>query len=200
VKLVAAHGISAATSVCDLGCGTGRDLGQLDLFSRRVGVDIQEGLVGYGRRLRPELDLRVGDLRTVRLEERFDVLICLGNSYAYLHHEHEQLAAWRTFTAHARPGTLLVIQTLLEPVESTSVRKGHLSTSLLEADISWEVGWESERRISTMRRDWHIDEPQHDLIERRVTSPEELASLAVGHGWAVPEADVPTGYFIAVHP
>lgn len=197
-RLAAAHAVSHTASLCDFGCGTGRDLGQLDGFSRRVGVDIQEGMISYGRRLRPDLDLKVGDLRTIRLEEKFDVLVCLGNSYAYLHHDHEQLNAWETFTAHARSETLLIIQTLLEPVEPTAVRTGRVDTAVLEADTSWEISWENDRRISTMRRTWHIDEPQNDVIERRVTTPEELTVFAVQHGWTVPELALPAGYFIAV--
>src|SRR5947208_576852 len=56
-------------SVLDLGCGTGRDL---ETFRTQfgwsgVGIDLQPQLVSYARAFRPELDVRVGDIRTVRL-------------------------------------------------------------------------------------------------------------------------------------
>src|SRR5690348_15460256 len=72
-ELIGRHCPEART-LLDFGCGTGRDL---DLLAQRlecIGVDLQPGLVDYARRIRPELDFRVGDMRTVRLGHTADVL------------------------------------------------------------------------------------------------------------------------------
>ncbi|WP_420488809.1 class I SAM-dependent methyltransferase [Kribbella italica] len=57
--------------VLDLGCGTGRHLAGLvaEFGVDAVGVDLQEQLVEYGRQ-RYGVDVRVGDMRSVRLGRR----------------------------------------------------------------------------------------------------------------------------------
>ena len=53
--------VTPAASILDVGCGYGRTLAQLaDLgYHRLVGVDTAAGMIARGRRLHPDLDLRV---------------------------------------------------------------------------------------------------------------------------------------------
>ncbi|WP_368860553.1 trans-aconitate 2-methyltransferase [Amycolatopsis magusensis] len=113
-RLIHDHG-TAGGSVLDLGCGTARDLAALTGSPDRVGVDLQPQLIEHARQQHPGLDLRVGDLRTVRLGRTFDMILCLGNSLAYLHDNDDIRAAFTTFAAHAHPGTVLIIITRSPP-------------------------------------------------------------------------------------
>ena len=47
--------------------------------------------------------MRTGDMRTVRLGTRMDVVTCMGNSLAYVHDNEEISQVFATFAAHARP-------------------------------------------------------------------------------------------------
>ena len=200
VRLVRRYGTPDAASVLDLGCGTGRDLAGLDGFSRRVGVDLQPRLIRHGQARAPEVELRAGDVRAVRLGESFDVILCVGNSFAYLHTDDEQHAAWRTFGAHAHGRTLLLIQTLVVPVPAGTSGRSRVTTATMDVETAWDVVWDERRGMSTMRRTWYLEKPETDIIERRVTPVEELACLAGEHGWRVVDEEMPAGWFAAVAP
>ncbi|MCZ1009812.1 class I SAM-dependent methyltransferase [Streptomyces lydicus] len=120
--LIESHRPDSGTLV-DFGCGTGRDLEILAKRFECIGVDLQPGMVHYSRQVRPELDIRIGDMRTVRLHRCMDVVTCLGNSLAYVHGDTEISQVFATFAAHARPGTLLVLCSPVAPPHP--VRAGH---------------------------------------------------------------------------
>ena len=178
-----------ARTLLDFGCGTGRDL---ELLAQRfdcVGVDLQPGLVGYARRTRPELDVRVGDMRTVRLGRTADVLVCLGNSLAYVHDNADVRAAFRTFAAHAHPDTLLVLCSAVAPIESPSTQQARVNTRLGASTVTISYQWDLRTQINTMRRHWVFDsgEECHDAIRRRVLGPCELELHALLAGFEVLE-------------
>lgn len=102
--------------VLDLGSGTGRMLGALvqELPAVRcTGVEWQPQLVEYAGQEYPEPVYHVADLRSVRLGQVFDLILCVGNTLAYLNPRRGDLTrACATFAAHARPGTLLVLDVM----------------------------------------------------------------------------------------
>jgi trans-aconitate methyltransferase len=75
-----------ADTVLDVGCGTGRTLRALcDTHGLTgVGVDVQRDLLAHAGR-HPRCQWIAADARTARLDEPFDVILCLGNTAAYMH-------------------------------------------------------------------------------------------------------------------
>lgn len=71
--------------VLDAGCGTGRIAIEL---ARRglavVGVDLDAVMLAQARAKAPHLDWRLGDLATIDLDQRFDVVLLAGNVMIYL--------------------------------------------------------------------------------------------------------------------
>jgi SAM-dependent methyltransferase len=64
----------------DAGCGTGRSTIALTAMGYDVvGVDVDETMLAVARADAPDLDWRLGDLATLDLEERFDVVLLAGN-------------------------------------------------------------------------------------------------------------------------
>lgn len=173
-----------ARTLLELGCGTGRDLEALAGRFACVGVDIQADLVAYARRVRPQLDIRVGDMRTLRLGATTDVLTCLGNSLAYVHDDADLIAVFQTFAAHATAGTLLIIATLTEPVLAAT-RTHRVDTAGLHAQVTISYAWDPDTGINTMLRRWHTDagEIHDDHIHRRVQSTDELDRYAEAAGF-----------------
>lgn len=177
----------AARTLLDFGCGTGRDL---ELLAQRfdcVGVDLQPRLADYARRTHPELDVRVGDMRTVRLGHTADVLTCLGNSLSYAHGNREVQAAFETFAAHAHRDTLLVLCSPVAPIESTSPQQARVETRLGTATVTIAHEWDLRTQINTMRRHWVFDsgEEANDTIRRRILGPRELELYATHAGFDV---------------
>ncbi|MFE9029068.1 class I SAM-dependent methyltransferase [Streptomyces iakyrus] len=176
-------------TLLDFGCGTGRDLELLAQHYDCIGVDLQPGLVDYARRTRPELDVRAGDMRTVRLGRTADVLACLGNSLAYVHDNQGIRSVFRTFAAHARPGTLLILCCPVAPTEGSGPQQVSVATRLGTASVTINYEWDLRTQINTVRRRWVLGsgEEAHDVIRRRVLAPRELDLYATLAGFDVVE-------------
>jgi SAM-dependent methyltransferase len=92
----------------DAGCGTGRVAIEL---ARRgvdvVGVDIDPARIETARAAAPDLDWRAGDIRSISLGRRFDLIVLAGNVAVFLERGTEG-AALRNLAAHLSPGGHLV--------------------------------------------------------------------------------------------
>lgn len=182
-RIIAEHA-PQARRLLDFGCGTGRDLGYLGTRFRCVGIDAQSSMVDYARRVRPSVDVRLGDMRDFRLGHGVDVVTCLGNSLAYVHEPGDLTAVFTTFAAHARPGTLLVISTQTAPIRAEP-RTHRVETADLHGEVTISYEWDEATRLNTMRREWRMDdgETSVDRIRRRVIIPDELAALFSAAGF-----------------
>ncbi|MFC7980679.1 SAM-dependent methyltransferase [Streptomyces sp. NPDC057336] len=141
-----------------------------------IGVEFQLGLVDYARRTRPGLDIRLGDMRTIRLDHTADVLTCLGNSLSYVYDNQDIQAVFRTFTAHARSGTLLVLCCSVAPIERDAPQEAEVETGSGTAHVTISYEWDLRAQMNTMWRHRMFDsgEETRDVIHRRVLGPREL--------------------------
>jgi SAM-dependent methyltransferase len=101
-------------SVLDLGCGTGGHA--LPLAARGydvAGVDLSEHMVAVAREKAAATDLAVelrrGDLRTVRLARRFDAVLMMFAVLGYQRTDDDVRSALATVREHLEPGGLLVL-------------------------------------------------------------------------------------------
>jgi SAM-dependent methyltransferase len=76
----------ATKNVLDLGCGIGRHAGKLyEIGGYSVtGVDQSENMLSQAQQRHPSCIFHCGDIRTVRLEQRFDVAIIMWTTFNYL--------------------------------------------------------------------------------------------------------------------
>ena len=184
--LIERHRPNAAT-LLDFGCGTGRDL---EILAKRFecgGVDLQPGMVDHARRTRPWLDIRTGDMRTIRLGKRVDAVTCLGNSLAYVHHNDEIGQVFATFAAHARPGSVLVLCSPVSPITRTDPTTAAIETPHGPARVTISYTWDLRTQINTMHRHWELPsgDQARDEIRRRVLFPRELERYASGAGFEI---------------
>jgi 2-polyprenyl-3-methyl-5-hydroxy-6-metoxy-1,4-benzoquinol methylase len=63
------------SSVLEVGCGDGRFIGLLSNVERRVGVDISEKAIRFGKAFHDEVDFVVTDVSNIR--ETFDVVVAI---------------------------------------------------------------------------------------------------------------------------
>jgi SAM-dependent methyltransferase len=182
-RLVAEHAPDART-LLDFGCGTGRDLAYLASHFECFGVDLQPQMVAYANRTRPQLDVRIGDMRGFRLGRRVDVITCLGNSLAYVHEPGDLAEVFATFAGHARPGTLLVLATQTAPIQAEP-RTHRVDTADLHGMVTISYEWDEDTQINTMRRSWQLDDgtSSQDRIRRRVMSVEEIRTRLMRVGF-----------------
>lgn len=105
-----------ATSVLDVGCGTG---GHLEWFARRyeqaVGIEASARMVEEATIARDGLLVLPGDMRTFALRERFDVVTCLFSAIGYMTSVADLERAVANMAAHLTPGGVLVVEGWVSP-------------------------------------------------------------------------------------
>jgi SAM-dependent methyltransferase len=198
-QLVTQHSPQART-LLDFGCGTGRDLEYLATRFDCVGVDVQPGMVTYAHRVRPQLDIRTGDMRTFRLGRTVDAITCLGNSLAYVHEPDNLAAVFATFAAHAQLGTLLVISTQTEPIQ-TAPKAHRVDTADLHGSVTISYEWDDAKQINTMRRAWRLDDGTRgeDCVRRRVMAEHELRARFAAASFEIAENNTSFDRYYIAH-
>jgi dTDP-3-amino-3,6-dideoxy-alpha-D-glucopyranose N,N-dimethyltransferase/dTDP-3-amino-3,4,6-trideoxy-alpha-D-glucopyranose N,N-dimethyltransferase/N-methyltransferase len=104
-----------AASLLDVACGTGAHLAHLRRWYDVAGVDVEPAMIGQAQGRLPEADLRVGDMRSLRLGRRFDAVICLFSSIGYMRSPDELALAVAAMAGHLAPGGVLVVDGWLRP-------------------------------------------------------------------------------------
>jgi SAM-dependent methyltransferase len=112
--------IHAPASILDLGCGTGRhDL----LFAKKgfriTGIDFSEGMIKQAIRKINESDLPAefqhGDIRSIRLNKTFDLVISLFAVMSYQTTNADFEAALSTARAHLEKGSFFIFDAWYGP-------------------------------------------------------------------------------------
>lgn len=95
-----------------LGAGAGGNDYTFKKHFKTTGVDISEGMLEIGRRLNPEVTYLYGDMRTMRLKERFDAVV-IPDSIGHMTTKGDLRQAILTAYTHLKPGGVLLIVTLI---------------------------------------------------------------------------------------
>jgi SAM-dependent methyltransferase len=176
-------------SLLDIGCGTGRDLAYLaERCPDCVGVDVQAPMIEHARRLRPHIDVRVDDMRTLRLDRTFEAIASLGIAIANLQGDDDVTAAFATFAAHAEPGTLLVLEALNAVTSAgggTLPRGFVIDTPQLRATADATYEFDRRHQLLSRRRVWDVadGEPVEDFVRFRTLAPLALDHRLAWHGF-----------------
>jgi trans-aconitate methyltransferase len=128
-----ADAVPHGASILDLGCGMGEPIGAY-LISRGfalTGVDSSPSLIELCRRRFPAHRWIAGDMRGLRLEQRFDGLIA-WHSFFHLAPEPQRLMFPR-FAAHLQPGGMLMFTSGPAAAETTGSWQGE---ALYEASLA----------------------------------------------------------------
>lgn len=100
-------------SILDIGCGTGKILSRLaERGDVCTGIDISQPMVDYTILLYPALKVLQGDMRNFDLNEKFDVVLCVGSTFTSNLSNADVHASLANFHKHSRPGGLLVLSLL----------------------------------------------------------------------------------------
>ncbi|HLX78199.1 MAG TPA: methyltransferase domain-containing protein [Acidimicrobiales bacterium] len=124
--------LPGASSLLDVGCGTGGHLRYLSDRYNVVGVDIDEGMLAEARRHLPTATLIEGDMRNFELGRTFDAVVCLFSSIGYMADRDELRKAIRAMVDHLRPGGVLVVDGWVRPDKWRDSTSLHLDTASAE--------------------------------------------------------------------
>lgn len=119
-RLIGQHQPQART-ILDLGCGTGRHDQLLTRHGYELtGVDQSaEMLAVAATNAHPTLNFLQGDIRSIRLEKTFDVVISLFHVVSYQTSNEELAAVMATARAHLKPGGIFIFDCWYGPAVLT---------------------------------------------------------------------------------
>ncbi len=95
-------------TLLELGAGGGHTLSHLSDEFAAVAVDVSPAMIELSKTLNRGVEHHVGDMRSVRLRQRFDVVLA-HDAIDYMQNEDDLRAAFATAAAHLRPGGLFLV-------------------------------------------------------------------------------------------
>lgn len=187
--------------VLDLACGSG--LVTIPVAETGVavtGVDLSAPMLAHARKKSAHLPVEwvEGDMRTVRLERSFRLVIITGNAFQAMINRSDQEALLATVAAHLEPEGLFVFGTRNprrdDLVTTTAEEKWLIYTSVEGhiVSLSGTQEWEPIAQVmhwTSYRRWWQNGQEQCKVtrIATRYTFPQELLALLHYNGFAVQE-------------
>jgi len=146
--------------VLETACGTGLYLEWLPRFGfYAAGYDLSPEMVQYTRerldRLEygPEVaDVFLGDMRTIRFEDKFDAAMSFVNSVGYLTSDEDIISHFKVTADALNPGCLYIIEVGLRcddfANEATDDETWHVSRDGIEIDSTWRPqDYDEENKI-----------------------------------------------------
>ena len=94
--------------VLELGVGGGSNLHHMTRDFNFTAVDLSEKMLAHSIRLNPDVEHHVGDMRSVRLGRKFDVVM-IGDALAYLTTEADLTDTFATARSHLEHGGVFVL-------------------------------------------------------------------------------------------
>lgn len=182
VRIFSKYLATMPSSILDIGCGTGSDLGFLvRSYPDCWGIDYYQDMVAFARKHYPLVHFEVGDMRSIRLERTFDVILCLGSAFSYALTNDDIEKVLHTFSAHAHPGTLVILDIwnamsfvgnkvfeVIPPIQLNTANFSATGTSVYSFD--------RKRQLLVRHRLWKISgQPDvEDFCQYRLLFPAEL--------------------------
>ncbi len=115
LDLLERYGPPLGDQLLDIGCGTGNHVALLADSFDCTGIDVEEPMLAIAREKVPSATFLPGDMRTVDLGRRFDVITSLFGTIGYAGDEEGLEACISNMSRHLRPGGLLVIDPWFAP-------------------------------------------------------------------------------------
>lgn len=124
-NLMAQHGVSKKGDILELGCGTGQHAQHFARMDYNVhGVDISPRMIELANARRPvdlanKLIFEVNDVRTARIDRKFDAVISLFHVASYQTGNEDLDAMFKTAAAHLKPGGVFLFDCWYGPTVLT---------------------------------------------------------------------------------
>jgi len=106
VEAIGAHAKIEVKSILDMGSGGGHNDIHLKKHYKVTGLDLSPKMIENARKLNPDVEYIEGDMRTARLDKKFDTVL-LADAVMYMSTEEDLLAAFKTAFHHLNPGGVL---------------------------------------------------------------------------------------------
>ena len=169
-ELIQRHAPGAST-LLDVGCGTGQHLQQFQQHYDVEGLDLDGQLLDVARRRCPGVSFHEASMVDFSLPRRFDVVTCLFSAIGYVQTVENMRAAVATMARHLNPGGLLLVEPWFEPDRywTDTITANHVD----QPDLKVEWMYTSKREGDVSVLDIHYlvgtaDRVEHLVEEHRI--------------------------------
>jgi SAM-dependent methyltransferase len=137
-KTIESHTRIKIQTLLHLGCGGGHLDYSFKKYYKVTGVDISKGMLSLAKKLNPEIEYIIGDMRTVRLNKTFDAVV-IADSIDYMLTEKDLSVVFKNVFKHLKPGG--VFYTYAEEtkehfkqnsIHTTFHKQGNIEINLIE--------------------------------------------------------------------
>lgn len=109
-KLINKYKKSNGKDLLDIACGTGNHLKYLNKNFKCTGIDTSHYMLKIAKRKVRNARFINGDMKTMNLKKKFDAIICLFSSIAYVKSYPNLKKAIANFSRHLKKGGILIIE------------------------------------------------------------------------------------------
>lgn len=102
-RAIFARAVPGASTLLELGAGAGHNAFHLKAHYECTLTDLSESMLALSRDLNPDCEHALGDMRTLRLDRVFD-LVLIHDAVMYMRTRSDLRAAVETALSHLRPG------------------------------------------------------------------------------------------------
>lgn len=108
--IIAANSVSRGNMLLDVACGTGKHLQYLAEKFSVTGFDIENSQIERARERVPTGLFFQDDMRTFQSDKKYDAILCMFSSIAYMHDKNDFEMALVNFINHLKPGGCLIVE------------------------------------------------------------------------------------------
>ncbi|MGB1205143.1 MAG: class I SAM-dependent DNA methyltransferase [Chitinophagales bacterium] len=118
-KIIAKHKQTAGNELLEAACGTGKYTPFLSEKYNYTGFDLSQNMVNVAQRKFPEQAFLQADMLDFSLDKKFDIIVCLFSSIAYLKTYENLQTALENFYKHLKKDGILIVEPFIDAKDYT---------------------------------------------------------------------------------
>ena len=130
-KIIAEHKKTTGKELLEVACGTGKYTPFLSEKYNYTGLDLSQDMIDVAQSKFPEQTFIQADMLDFELDKKFDIIVCLFSSIAYLKTYENLQIAIANFYKHLKKGGIVIIEPFIDAAAYTD---GFLGLTTVDKD------------------------------------------------------------------